>query len=177
MSDFDDQIYQAISLLLSNYSTRNKVQTRYSHIIIDEYQDLSQAQVGIIRLLAGKGQEVFAVGDDDQLIYAWRHVSERNLMDFADAFPRLERHPLSTNYRSASKIVRYSQNLIKHNKNRADKNVKPARAASGEFNLNVSSDLNEQLSFLTKSIKNGLPQETMNIKQWLFYRAIESSTF
>ena len=151
--DFDDQIYQAISLLLSNYSTRNKVQTRYSHIIIDEYQDLSQAQVGIIRLLAGKGQEVFAVGDDDQLIYAWRHVSERNLMDFADAFPRLERHPLSTNYRSASKIVRYSQNLIKHNKNRADKNVKPARAASGEFNLNVSSDLNEQLSFLTKSIK------------------------
>ena len=115
-------------------------------------QDLSQRK-GIIRLLAGKGQEVFAVGDDDQLIYAWRHVSERNLMDFADAFPRLERHPLSTNYRSASKIVRYSQNLIKHNKNRADKNVKPARAASGEFNLNVSSDLNEQLSFLTKSIK------------------------
>lgn len=152
--DFDDQIYQALSLLMVNYGVRNRVQARYSHIIIDEYQDLSQAQVAMIRLLAGKAQEVFAVGDDDQLIYAWRHVSERNLMDFADAFPRLERHPLSTNYRSANRIVRYSQNLIKHNKNRVDKNVKPARDESGDFVLNVSGDLNDQLKFLVNGIKS-----------------------
>jgi DNA helicase II / ATP-dependent DNA helicase PcrA len=151
--DFDDQIYQALSLLMINPSIRNDVQRRYSHIIIDEYQDLSQAQIAMIRLLAGKGQEVFAVGDDDQLIYSWRHVSDRNLMDFADSFPRLENHPLSTNYRSASRIVRFSQNLIKHNKNRVDKNVTAAREQNGDFVLSISSDLNSQLAFLVKGIK------------------------
>ena len=151
--DFDDQIYQALHLLMTNYRVRNKVQVRYSHIIIDEYQDLSQAQVAMIRILSGKAQEVFAVGDDDQLIYAWRHVSDRNLMDFANAFPRLKRHPLSTNYRSANRIVRFSQNLIKHNKNRVEKNVKPARQESGDFVLDISSDLNDQLRFLVSGIK------------------------
>lgn len=156
--DFDDQIYQALSLLMKNYSVRNKVQARYSHIIIDEYQDLSQAQVAMIRLLSGKGQEVFAVGDDDQLIYSWRHVSDRNLIDFADAFPRLEKHPLSTNYRSASRIVRFSQNLIKHNKNRVDKNVTAAREESGDFCLHISDDLNSQLHALVKGIKTRVSQ-------------------
>ena len=67
---FEGQIYYAVKHLLSNYKNRNILQDTFSHLIVDEYQDLNPAQVALANISC-ETEKVFAVGDDDQLIYSW----------------------------------------------------------------------------------------------------------
>ena len=102
---FDDQIYQSIRLLMSKPILRSSLLKRYRHIIVDEYQDLSPSQIALLKLIASSGQQVFGVGDDDQLIYAWRHVSDSNISDFEKSFGFAKTYKLSVNYRSSRSVV------------------------------------------------------------------------
>ena len=103
---FEGQIYYAVKHLLSNYRNRNILQDTFSHLIVDEYQDLNPAQVALLRILVAKQKEVFAVGDDDQLIYSWRHVDPNNILGFKSFFPSMGNYPLSINYRCAKNILK-----------------------------------------------------------------------
>ena len=122
---FDDQIYQSIRLLMAKPILRSSLLKRYRHIIVDEYQDLSPSQIALLKLIASSGQQVFGVGDDDQLIYAWRHVSDSNISDFEKSFGFAKTYKLSVNYRSSRSVVHASQRLISFNKNRIEKSIKP----------------------------------------------------
>ena len=120
----DGQIYSAVGALLSNYVERNKLQDSYSHLVVDEYQDLNQVQVSLLRIIVAKRKEIFAVGDDDQLIYSWRHVESSNILDFGNPFPSMENYPLSINYRSSKKVIEVTKRLIKYNNpHRLDKDI------------------------------------------------------
>ena len=122
---FDDQIFLTVQRLLGDPSLRRQLQWRFSHVLVDEYQDLNPAQACLIRILTAGCSAVFAVGDDDQLIYSWRGArSDFILEDFERVYPGAATHTLSTNYRCKRLVVSASQRLIAHNVHRAPKSIR-----------------------------------------------------
>ena len=131
---YDDQIYSALNLMLKDPVLRREYQKRYRFILVDEYQDLNDAQVLLLRTFLGGGGEIFAVGDDDQLIYSWRQAKPIFLLDhFEKYYPGTKTYTLQTNYRSAKAIVRISQRLISHNNDRYPKEIHPHKDAPGGY--------------------------------------------
>jgi very-short-patch-repair endonuclease len=110
---FDDQIYMAVRLLLSDEKLRREIQKRYEYVLIDEYQDLTNSQIMLANLVALPECNLFIVGDDDQMIYGWRHARIEHILNFPQEYPTSDTTTLSTNYRCAKKIVRHSARLIK----------------------------------------------------------------
>jgi DNA helicase-2/ATP-dependent DNA helicase PcrA len=134
---FDDQILLAVDLLLATPDLRHAWQVRFDHVLVDEYQDLNPAQVALLRIITSVGAKVFAVGDDDQMIYSWRGAAITNLLeDFEKKYPGTKTFPLEMNYRSGKTIVRCSQRLIQNNTRRFRKKVKGS-PQSQDGNLEV----------------------------------------
>lgn len=142
---FEDQIFLAVDLLLSNSKIRHRWQRRFTHILVDEFQDLNPSQSALIRLLAAPSANLFAVGDDDQLIYSWRSAEVQNLLDgFISSYEGATTYALGTNYRCAKEIVRTGQRLIEHNKVRYPKTIEPAgKAPAGTLELVARDSLAE----------------------------------
>ena len=147
---FDDQIFQALRLLLNTVVLRHQNQRRFQHILVDEYQDLNKAQISLLRVLASGGARLFAVGDDDQLIYSFREAKTKHLLkDFELFFPYTKSYALKTNYRCSKQIVTSSQNLISNNKNRFPKKIAPAaEAEEGHITLHGCDNIKEQTQIL-----------------------------
>ena len=97
--DFDEQIYQAIEILLTNPDARSVAQSKCRHLLVDEFQDLNPAHLLLIRLLAAPAYDCFGVGDDDQVIYAYSGATPEFLINFAHYFPGAGAHDLKVNYR------------------------------------------------------------------------------
>jgi superfamily I DNA/RNA helicase len=122
--------------LLGSPRRRQFVQARFSHVLVDEYQDLNGAQLALVEILSRPWRSLFVVGDDDQLIYGWRFAKLTNILDFHERMPPepySRTYTLTTNYRSSRVIVEKSRRLIDHNQRRVPKDVRPAaKAAPGE---------------------------------------------
>ncbi|MEP6826129.1 MAG: 3'-5' exonuclease, partial [Ramlibacter sp.] len=99
-------------------------QRRFRHILIDEFQDTNKLQYAWIKILAGPGSAVLAVGDDDQSIYAFRGARVGNMADFVREFEVTHQIKLEQNYRSYSNILDSANQLISHNKTRLGKNLR-----------------------------------------------------
>lgn len=104
---FDEIISELTSVIQSNDAIRNQVQSRFSNIFVDEYQDVDDRQEELIRLLSNNGQaaSVCAVGDDDQAIYRFRGATVTNILTFENRYPSVRRVTLSSNFRSTHAIV------------------------------------------------------------------------
>lgn len=151
---FDDQIYQATKNLLSDCGLRHQLQNKFSHILVDEYQDLNPAQIALLRLISARNQEVFCVGDDDQLIYSWRQVSPDNIVNFDQVFEGMTEYLLSINYRSSKEVIHRSQNVIRWNEGRIEKNVKAGpNNPLGSVDVYAGSSIIDQLKGLVANIK------------------------
>lgn len=152
---FDDQIFNALSLVVSEPLVRHELQRRFQHILVDEYQDLNKAQIYLIRMLASGGAKLFAVGDDDQLIYSWREAKTQHLLeDFEKFFSLSTTYALETNYRCAMRIVEPSQRLIAFNKNRFPKVIKPSpRAPEGAVTVEGADSLKAQGQIMVNFLK------------------------
>ena len=120
--DFDDMLKECEELLQKNVVQRDYWQKRFSHILIDEFQDINYRQYSIIRILAEKHKNVFAVGDDDQAIYGFRGAKPACMKLFEEEFGA-ERILLATNYRSRQEIVEASLLVINENRNRFPKQL------------------------------------------------------
>src|SRR5437762_9857787 len=95
---------------------REHYQRRFRHILIDEFQDTNKLQYAWIKMFAGEANAVFAVGDDDQSIYAFRGARVGNMADFVREFQVSHQIKLEQNYRSFSNILDSANALIAHNK-------------------------------------------------------------
>lgn len=122
--DFDEQIYHAIELLLTRPDIRDDVQRQATHLLVDEFQDLTPAYLLLLRLIAGPSMQVFAVGDDDQTIYGYSGASPSYLVDFDRLFPGSRMLALHTNYRCPPSIVSAATNLLSHNEIRVEKRIR-----------------------------------------------------
>lgn len=121
--DHDEQIYGAVELLLRNPELRRQARQRCAHLLVDEFQDLTPALLLMVRLLAAPAFQLFAVGDDDQVIYGYAGASPRFLVNFERYVPGAESHVLSCNYRCPAGVVKAASHLLSHNRVRVEKQI------------------------------------------------------
>ena len=131
--DFGELMLLSYELLRDNDPIREHYRRRFRHILIDEFQDTNKLQYAWIKQLAGPiaqdGGAVFAVGDDDQSIYAFRGARVGNMADFVREYQVQHQIKLEQNYRSFSNILDSANHLIDHNKNRLGKNLHTTQGA------------------------------------------------
>lgn len=113
--DFDDLLLKTVELFNLDPSVLENYQSRYFHILIDEYQDTNKAQYQLTKLLARRKQNLTVVGDASQSIYSWRGANFRNLLLLKEDFPRIKTINLEQNYRSSQTILDAAHAVIKHN--------------------------------------------------------------
>ena len=132
--DFDDLILNAIRLLRINDGVRGYWQSRYQHVLVDEYQDIEPAQELLVRLVAAPHDQLFCVGDEDQTLYAFRRASVERIICLDGIYPGLQRIALGTNYRCPPQTVARSSQLIRCNQIRFPKSIRaaPSRTERGE---------------------------------------------
>lgn len=156
--DFDDMVYQCRRLLMEDGSLRAYWQSRFSHILMDEFQDINPMQYEVVKLLTGERTQLFAVGDDDQSIYGFRGSEPACLKQFQEEFQAKTVH-LSLNYRSTPQIVEASLKVISENKQRFEKALKSAKEQdihSGQISLRAFEEREEQYAYLAEQIKTFL---------------------
>lgn len=124
--DFDEQVYRAIEILLTDSEARWRARAGCRVLLVDEFQDLTPAHLLLIRLLAGPDGAVFGVGDDDQTIYGYSGASPEWLIDYGRFFPSAGEHALEVNYRCPPPIVAAARTLLTHNRRRVEKMIVPA---------------------------------------------------
>ncbi len=121
--DFDDLLVLAVRLLREHKDLKQQWQQRFSHLMVDEFQDTNRLQMDLIGLVAGKHRNVAVVGDDDQSIYGWRGAEASNVLQFEKYFARPKIVTLEQNYRSTSAILFTANGLIKNNPRRRPKKL------------------------------------------------------
>ena len=121
--DFAELLLRCFELLERNEILRSHYRRRFEHILVDEFQDTSRLQYLWLKLLAGSDNAVFAVGDDDQAIYAFRGASAQNLFEFEREFAADNVIKLEQNYRSQGHILDAANALISHNSRRLGKDL------------------------------------------------------
>lgn len=125
--DFDDMLTYTRELFEMHPDILAMWQKRFPYILIDEFQDINKIQYDIIKMMAGPGNNLFIVGDDDQSIYGFRGAKPEIMLEFEQVYPNAEKVILDYNYRSAPDIVRASQRVIRNNRGRFEKDVKAFR--------------------------------------------------
>jgi DNA helicase II / ATP-dependent DNA helicase PcrA len=121
--DFDDLLMLTVEVLERFPEARKRWQKAFRYVLVDEYQDTNHAQYQLLQLLAGEHRNVFAVGDPDQSIYAFRGADIRNILEFERDFGGARQIALEQNYRSTNAILRAANSLIAHNRERKPKNL------------------------------------------------------
>ena len=121
--DFDDLLMVTAQLMENDDAVRRRWQTRFQHVLVDEYQDTNHAQYRLVRALAEPQRNVVAVGDDDQGIYSWRGADVRNILDFERDYPNAHVVALEQNYRSTGTILRAANAVVERNPHRHPKKL------------------------------------------------------
>ncbi len=128
--DFDDLVCAPVRILGSRDDLKKKWQSRFHHLLIDEFQDTNRAQLALVRLLCGPLRNICVVGDDDQSIYGWRGAEVGNILEFERHFPGAEVIKLEENYRSTDSIVHVANVVIAQSTH--GRHEKKLRSARGE---------------------------------------------
>lgn len=121
--DFDDLLFLAVRLLQEKEDVREKYQSRFQYILVDEYQDTNHAQYALTKILAARWRNICVVGDADQSIYAWRGADIRNIIDFTRDYPDAASIKLEQNYRSTKTILHAANAVINNNESRPKKTL------------------------------------------------------
>ncbi len=149
--DFDDLLFEAVRLFSTVPELRKRWQARFSHILIDEYQDTNAVQYRLIKLLVSETQNICVVGDDWQSIYSWRGADFTNILNFERDFPGAVVVKLEQNYRSTEAILEAANNVITKNRQRSDKRLWTDRGAGLPVQvMHVSSEIHEAESVMTR---------------------------
>jgi DNA helicase-2/ATP-dependent DNA helicase PcrA len=122
-ADFGDLLLYNLKIFSKSPETLQYYQDKFQHILVDEYQDTNNCQYRWLLHLAGKQQNICAVGDDDQSIYSWRGAEIANILRFEKDFLNTKIIRLEQNYRSTSNILKTASHLIKHNQHRHGKTL------------------------------------------------------
>ena len=142
--DFDDLLYKTYELLVKFPEVLYHYQHRFKYLMIDEFQDTNFAQYSIVKKIADVYQNICAVGDDAQSIYAFRGATIENILNFQKDYPDLRVFKLEQNYRSTKNIVKAANHLIVNNKNQLQKTIWTDNGDGEAIKLLKSSSDNEE---------------------------------
>lgn len=146
--DFGDMMDFAIDFLANNTDVREKTVNRYQYILIDEFQDTSEDNFKLLKLLVPDKPNLFLVGDDWQSIYAFRGARVEYIIKMKKYFPKVIVHKLTVNYRSKKEIVELSNKFIKHNKNRTSKKLSSFKGRGGHVEGHQVNDHKEEIDLI-----------------------------
>ena len=121
--DFAELLLRSHELWLNNPDLLAHYQTRFQHVLVDEFQDTNTIQYAWLRVLVGANCKIMAVGDDDQSIYGWRGAKIENIQRFSEDFSDVMTVRLEQNYRSTQTILEAANSLIQRNTNRLGKEL------------------------------------------------------
>jgi DNA helicase II / ATP-dependent DNA helicase PcrA len=158
VADFAELLLRCYELLSRDASIRQHYQSRFKYVLVDEFQDTNRLQYLWLKLLAGQGQIgepncVFAVGDDDQSIYAFRGARVGNMQDFERDFAVQNIVKLEQNYRSHSNILDAANAIITHNRNRLGKNLWTAAGKGEPIRVYQAYNDIDEANFIVDEIK------------------------
>src|SRR5207237_5563940 len=142
----------------------------FRYVLVDEYQDTNHAQYRLLQRLAGGPRNLFAVGDPDQSIYAFRGADIRNILEFERDFPGTRTIPLEQNYRSTNTILRAANQVIENNRERKPKNLFSELGEGEPVRVYEVEDEHAEARFVAAEIA-GLVEEGFNGSEIaVFYR-------
>jgi DNA helicase-2/ATP-dependent DNA helicase PcrA len=169
--DFAELMLRAFELLSRNALLREHYQERFRHILVDEFQDTSRLQYLWLKLLKGEDSALFAVGDDDQSIYAFRGANVGNMRQLMDDLHIAEPIKLTRNYRSVSVILDAANAVISRNEDRLGKDLW-TDVGKGELIRHFqAADDNAEARFLVEEIQQRRREGDAYIDQAVLYRS------
>lgn len=122
VKDFSDLITEMNTLLDMSDYVREEIQNRFRYVLVDEYQDTDSRQESLLRKIMANNPNLTVVGDEDQLVYTWRHAKIENILGFVDRWGA-HRVMLEQNFRSTQNILDAANKLIEHNRDRLGKQL------------------------------------------------------
>ena len=168
--DFDDLIMKTVELLQSDPEVKNYYQERFHYIMVDEYQDTNTAQFELIRLLAGKYQNLCVVGDDDQSIYKFRGARPELMLNFPKDFENTRQVILNRNYRCGEEIVQVAEDIISYNTKRFEKKMQAREDAASMVEVRTFKDHYEENKHIIYTIKEEMAKKTPLSQIAILYR-------
>jgi len=151
--DFDDLLLLPITLFTSRPEVLSSYQKRFQYILVDEFQDTSNIQYRLLRMLADYHRNLCVVGDDDQSIYSWRGADYSNITSFEKDFPEVQEIKLEQNYRSTGNILEAANHLIANNRLRKQKSLWTGEVQGLPLHFRVFEHETEEAESITAKIR------------------------
>ena len=151
--DFAELLLRCFELLAKNMPLQEHYRERFKFILVDEFQDTNRLQYQWIKLLAGRDNAVFAVGDDDQSIYGFRGAEAANMREFQRDFAGGNIIKLEQNYRSQGNILDAANAVIQHNKDRLGKNLWTDAGKGEAIRIYAAASDNDEAQFIVDEVK------------------------
>lgn len=169
--DFDDLLLETVRLLKEAPETRKKWQSKFKHILIDEYQDTNAAQYQIVKLLVNDDRNICVVGDDWQSIYSWRGADFTNILNFERDFSGAKVVKLEQNYRSTGNILDAASNVITKNTQRTDKKLWTAAGPGSPVQIHCLYNEAEEANLVAERISSHVAMHARNYGEFaVLYR-------
>ena len=151
--DFDDLLRLAAGMLKTKSEVQQQCQFQYQYVLIDEYQDTNHAQFVIANSIASEHTNIFAVGDPDQSIYAWRGADISNILDFETHYPGAQVVTLGQNFRSTGHIVHAASGLISNNRARRHKELTTDREDGEKITIVGLTDERHEAQYVVSELR------------------------
>jgi DNA helicase-2/ATP-dependent DNA helicase PcrA len=159
--DFDDILLKTVRLLESQPDVLAHYQSRFQHVLVDEFQDTNPAQFQIVKLLAAVHRNLCVVGDPDQSIYSWRSADLRNILTFEREFPDAKVVLLEQNYRSTKTILKAALQVITANPLRKDKDLWTENETGKPVVLSECLNEKDEAQYVVQTIEKLIQREKL----------------
>ena len=165
--DFDDLLMLPIKIFRMYPEVLKYYQEKYQYILIDEYQDTNEAQYILTKMISAKYKNICVVGDNDQAIYSFRGSNYQNILNFEKDYDHPKVILLEENYRSTGTILKAANEIIKHNKQRKDKNLWTNNDEGDKITYHRCFDEKEEAAYVVeeidKLIKKNVPEREIAV--------------
>lgn len=168
--DFNDLISRSTSLFQNHEDIATKYKNKYEYILVDEFQDVNNLQVELIKLLLTDKTQLFCVGDDWQSIYGFRGSNVSYIVEFENHFTNARTIKLNLNYRSTQNIVGASNEVIKNNKFKVDKDVQASKKSEHKIVVYSGNSEEENIQFCLDKVRELLEDGISNDEILFLYR-------
>ena len=168
--DFDDLLMLPIVLFRKYPNILKEYQEQYKYILIDEYQDTNEAQYLLAKMISAKYKNICVVGDDSQSIYSWRGSNYKNILNFEKDYPDCKTVYLEQNYRSTKTIIEASNELIKNNVHRKDKNLWTDNEEGVKIEYHIASNEKDEAYYVIREINKLIDEGTKLSDIAILYR-------
>nr|WP_271544895.1 ATP-dependent helicase [Pelobium sp.] len=168
--DFNDLISRSTSLFQNHEDIANKYRNKFEYILVDEFQDVNNLQVELIKLLLTDKTQLFCVGDDWQSIYGFRGSNVSYIVEFENHFKNAKTIKLNLNYRSTQNIVGASNEVIKNNKFKVEKDVQASKKSEHKIVVYSGSNEEENVRFCLEKVRELIEDGISNDEILFLYR-------